>query len=215
MRHRFAFALALLLPFAAQAAAPSFQKAFELYLVGANEQAPDHEDANEQANEAFAKLLESDPSNPLYMTYLGSTWMLKARDAWFPWNKMKHAERGLALMDKALSLLGPAHGEALPGQMSVSAQVRSIAAIGFVRLPDARFKRLRQGNDMLRALIESAEVRNLPGPATAHLHYFAGEAARLSGRPGEAETRYREAVELAPGSTYAALAERALGDMKK
>jgi len=45
--------------------------------------------ANERAHQAFERLAQEHPGEPLYLVHLGSTWLIKARDAWMPWTKLR------------------------------------------------------------------------------------------------------------------------------
>src|SRR3989339_466530 len=63
--------------------------------------------------QAFAALLKAEPINPVLMAYAGASTAMQATTTWLPWSKMAYAEDGLALLDKALTLLTPAHNAPL------------------------------------------------------------------------------------------------------
>jgi hypothetical protein len=148
------------------------------------------------------------------MAYLGSTWELKGRDALAPWNKMKHVEKGLALLDKSVHLLDGETDKQRVNNVPVSVRVRSIAAISYIRLPDAFFKRLDQGNSMLQQLADSTLLKAVADADKAYIYYFAGEAARLEKNNAQARARYQTTLTMAPNGVYADQARQALADLK-
>jgi tetratricopeptide (TPR) repeat protein len=56
----------------------------------------------EKGEKYFQKVLEYDPNNSVALIWYGSLMTLKGRDAWFPWQKLKHVETGCQYMDKAV-----------------------------------------------------------------------------------------------------------------
>jgi tetratricopeptide (TPR) repeat protein len=202
-------ALGFAAPSLAATEAVSWEQALELYRQGA-----DDSGANERANEVFAQLTKAAPGDPLPLAYLGSTWVIKGRDAWAPWNKLRYVDKGLALLDKAVLLLGPEHDRLVVEGLPASVRVKSVAGIAYAGLPDM-FKRFDQGRDMLRALLASPLLGQVEGPRTAYIHYFAGNAARRDKDPAEARKQYHAAVAVAPEGDYAERARRALAEMQK
>ena len=67
------------------------------YLAG--ERNPDY---MKRAEELFEKLIRLDPKNSEAFAYSGSLLTIKGRDAWMPWNKLKHVEEGLDNLDKGV-----------------------------------------------------------------------------------------------------------------
>ncbi|MGB0867776.1 MAG: hypothetical protein ACPGSC_14790, partial [Granulosicoccaceae bacterium] len=61
--------------------------------------------AMKRAYNGYSAWVEQSPENPLAQVYLGGVLTLKGRDALMPWNKMKHTEKGLDIMAKAVVLL--------------------------------------------------------------------------------------------------------------
>jgi len=120
--------------------------------------------------------------------HLGSTWLIKARDAWMPWTKLRNVEQGLALIDKSLSLLAPEHDRTLVNGLPVSAWVRATAGITLIGLPDM-FKRFDQGRNLLRDLTGRAAAARGGRAAKTHIYYYAGQAARRDDDLAEAAHR--------------------------
>jgi len=69
-------------------------------VAGENED----KEAVKKAEKYLSKLLEIEPGNALAMVYYGSVLTMKARDAFFPWEKMKYMKKGFGKMDSAVAL---------------------------------------------------------------------------------------------------------------
>jgi len=108
-----------------------FQSALETFLRASDGDTA----AIEPAADAFATLLGRDPANPVLMAYAGAATAMRASTTLLPWKKMSHAEEGLAMLDKALALLTPAHDAPIQRGVPGSLEVRFIAATTFVAVP--------------------------------------------------------------------------------
>ena len=95
-------------------------------VAGENED----KEAVKKAEKYLSKLLEIEPGNALAMVYYGSVLTMKAREAFFPWDKMKYMKKGFAKMDSAVALD--------PGEP----EVRLIRAINSTSVPKM-FNRLK------------------------------------------------------------------------
>jgi hypothetical protein len=93
------------------------------------------ESAIEKSADAFGTLLKSEPTNPVLMAYAGAATSMKATTTWLPWKKMSYAEDGLALLDKALALLTPAHDAVLQHNLPAALEVKFVAANTFLAVP--------------------------------------------------------------------------------
>ncbi len=108
-----------------------FQSAFTQFI-----QATTGDDsAIDRSADAFAALLKAEPGNPVLMAYVGAATSMKAGASWLPWKKMGYAEDGLALLDKALALLTPAHEAPGLRQVPATLEVRYVAANTFLAVP--------------------------------------------------------------------------------
>jgi hypothetical protein len=94
-----------------------------------------NEAAIEKSRAAFADLLKAEPTNPVLMAYTGSATTMLATTTWLPWRKMTFAEDGLAMLDKSLSLLTPAHDAPLQHDVPAVLEVKFIAANTFLAVP--------------------------------------------------------------------------------
>ena len=156
---RSAALLALSLGLLAAHAAPEaqFQPAFELFMRASS----GDKGAVEPAAESFDALLKSEPANPVLMAYSGATTAMKAQVSMLPWKKMGHAEDGLALIDKALALLTPAHDAIGQHRTPASLETRFVAANTFLLVPDFMHRGAR-GSALLAEVLASPLFAQAP-----------------------------------------------------
>ena len=101
-----------------------FEPAFRQFMrANAGDEA-----AIEKSADAFSELLKAEPGNPVLLAYAGAATSMKANTTMLPWKKMRHAEDGMALLDKALALLTPAHDAPLQHGVPAALEVRFTAA---------------------------------------------------------------------------------------
>ena len=93
------------------------------------------ESAIEKSAEAFVALLKSEPANPVLLAYAGASTSMKATTTMLPWKKMSYAEDGMAMLDKALALLTPAHDAVLQHNLPASLEVKFVASNTFLAVP--------------------------------------------------------------------------------
>lgn len=177
-------ALALSLSFGAATAATTdaqFQAAFQTFQAAQNGDSAALDGSADQFNE----LLKAEPGHPMLTVYAGAATALKANSTFLPWKKIGYAEDGLALIDKGLALLRPAHDTALLNRSPVSLQARFTAASTFLKLPGF-FNRAARGTKLL------AEVQASPllGQATPG---FQGAVLMLAGQQAAKEFRNADA----------------------
>lgn len=94
-----------------------------------------NEAAIEKSRAAFADLLKAEPTNPVLMAYTGSATTMLATTTWLPWRKMTFAEDGLAMLDKSLTLITPAHDAPLQHDVPAVLEVKLVAANTFLAVP--------------------------------------------------------------------------------
>ncbi len=109
-----------------------FESAFQLFMRASG----GDDAAIDKAAESFDVLRKADPANPVATAYDGAATAMKAKAALLPWKKMGYAEDGLALIDKSLAMLTPAHDAALQHGTPGSLEVRFVAANTFLGVPD-------------------------------------------------------------------------------
>lgn len=158
-----------------------FQSAFVQFAQG---QAGDSSAVDKSA-ELFGALLTSEPGNPVLMAYAGAATTLRATTTLLPWKKMRYAEDGLAMVDKALALLAPAHNAPLQRGTPGGLEVRFVAANTFLAVPGF-MNRGARGAKLL------GEVLNSPLLAQSPLE-FQGAVWLRAAKQAQSEKRLDDA----------------------
>ncbi len=191
---------------AAAAPAAAFDQAYQQFdRAGAGDDA-----ALQRAAEAFAGLLEAEPTHPVLMAYLGSATAMKARTTLLPWKKMGHADDGLGLLDKALSLLQPTHDAPLQHGTPAVLEVKFVAASTFLAVPGF-MNRGARGVRLLAEVLNSPLLATAPLPFRGAVWMRAATQARAEKRPADARRWLGQVVEH--GAPQAAAARAALEEM--
>jgi tetratricopeptide (TPR) repeat protein len=151
------------------------------------------------AQAAFKDLLASDPQNPLFLAYYGSTFAMQARDGGAPWQKIGRVHEAIDNIDRALGLLGPQHDtQALRG-VPISLETRLVAIATYVPLPSF-FNRM----DVARQQLSIALASPLFAAASTELRgRFLYEDALIARADGDSERErrsLRQVVNYAPPS---------------
>jgi hypothetical protein len=137
--------------------------------------------ALDHAATAFAALQKAEPANPVPVAYGGALEAMRARTTMLPWRKMGHAEDGMAALDKALSMLTPAHDTERLNGTPPALLVKFTAANTFLAVP-ALMNRGARGRKLLD------EVRAHPAFATAPAG-FREAVARVAEKQAEQSAR--------------------------
>lgn len=191
-----AISLTFSLGAAAQGAEETFIKAqasFERGLRGS-------ESDNEAAAEQFKRLSETETGNPLYLAYYGSTFTVKARDAWLPWKKLKLGEQGLDLIDKALKRLTPEHDKLVLRKVPVGIETRLVAINTFFQVPDRFFHRYESGKALLAETMKNPAFAQSPPQIQARFYSQTALVAQKEGRKADETAQLKRVLELDPGS---------------
>lgn len=117
--------------------------------------------AIDDALAALTSLSAAHPGHPALKAYLGATVAMQGRASWLPWRKMRHAEDGLAQIDKALSLLTPAHQSMRQRGVPVALETKFVAANTFLKLP-SMFMRHERGQALLSDVMNSPQLSTTP-----------------------------------------------------
>ena len=171
------------------------------------------ESDNEGAAEQFRQLNAADPANPLFQAYYGSTFTLKARDAWAPWKKLKLGEQGLDLIDKALKKLSPEHDHLRLRQVPMSIETRLVAVTTFLTVPDVFFHRYDHGKALLVETMRGALFAQSPPQTQARFFYQAAVVAQKEGARAEEIAHLKRVIELDPLSLDAPAAKLRLTEL--
>lgn len=186
---------------------PELIQAYQQYQTGVE----GDKGAVDDAVEAFEALLEAHPGDPLILVLLGSSQTLQGRDAWMPWNKMSLTEDGLAAMAKAQQWLRPEHDGRVFEGLPVSLQVKALAGITFIQVPDF-FGRFEQGYQLLLEASGSPLLEGLPAQSHSHIHYFAAQAAEQADEPDRRTLLLQRLADLPLDNDYTTSARNALAE---
>lgn len=152
-------------------------------------------DAIEPAAEQFVALSQARPGDPLTLAYAGSATTLRATTTWLPWRTMSHAEDGLAMLDRALALLGPAHDQQQIRGSALSLEVRFTAARTFLALPDEMFHRAARGQRLLDEVLASPLLATAALPLRGEIWLQAGQRAAEQKQTAAAQRWLRLAID--------------------
>ena len=136
---------------------PQFQSAFKVFLqAGSGDNS-----AIAPAAEAFSELVKTEPTNPVLLAYAGAATAMKATTTWLPWKKMGFAEDGLAQLDKALTLLTPAHNAPVQNGTPGVLEVKFVAANTFLAVPEFMHRKER-GTKLLNDVVSNPLLAGAP-----------------------------------------------------
>lgn len=118
--------------------------------------------AIEPAAQAFADLSQAEPGNAVLLAYRGAATAMQANTVWAPWKKMRHAEDGLALLDKALAMQAAGQPGVSPNGAPPALEIQFTAARTFLAVP-AFFHRHERGMQLLNQVLASPLLGGAPG----------------------------------------------------
>jgi hypothetical protein len=150
-------------------------------------------DAVDRAAEAFDTLLKTEPANPVLMAYAGASTSMRASTTILPWKKMGYAEDGLALIDKALALLTPAHDAPLQRGVPGVLEVKFVAASTFLAVPSF-MQRSARGGKLLDQVLASPLLASAPLPFKGAVWMRAAEQAATEQRSADARRWLNEVI---------------------
>jgi len=169
-----------------------------------------NESAIAQSADAFTALLKTEPINPVLMAYAGAATSMKANTTWLPWKKMSYAEDGMALLDKALSLLSAAHDAPLQHQLPAVLEVKFVAANTFLAVPGF-MNRGTRGAKLLGEILISPLLATSPLAFRGDVWMTAAELAQKDKRAEDARKYLNEVVKTnAPQADAARLQLKAI-----
>lgn len=168
---------------------------------------PDSDQATRLATQ-LQQLSRQHPADPRLMAYAGAATARLSIHTLLPWRKMRHAEDGLAQLDKALALIRPEHEQAPAGGVPPALETRLVAANTFLAVP-GMFNRGARGEKLLTELLNLPTLATTPAAFRSAVFFLAGEHARQTDRPAEARRHYERVIglkELEADAARAALA---------
>ena len=151
------------------------------------------------AQDAFKDLLQTDPSNPLFIAYYGSTFAMRARDGGAPWQKIKWVNDSVNNIDHALSLLGPRDDTKTIRGIPISLETRLVAIATYIPLP-ALFNRMSVARQQLALAMASPTFASASNELRGRFYYEDALIAHSDGDTEHERRALREVVKDAPPS---------------
>ena len=167
----------------------AFDSAFRHFIVASG----GDKSAVDPAADAFDALLKAEPANPVLMAYAGAAGAMRAGTTSLPWKKMGYAEDGLALLDKSLAMLTPAHDAPIQHSTPGSLEVRFVAANAFLAVPPF-MNRAARGAKLLDEVLASPLFANAPLPFQGNVWMRAAALAAKEQRPADAQRYLNEVI---------------------
>jgi len=159
----------------------AFDNAFRHFIVASG----GDRSAVDPAADEFEALLKAEPANPVLMAYAGAAGAMRASTTLMPWKKMGYAEDGLALLDKSLAMLTPAHDATIQHRTPGSLEVRFVAANAFLAVPPF-MNRAARGAKLLDEVLASPLFAQAPLPFQGNVWMRAAALATKEQRPADA-----------------------------
>ena len=145
------------------------------------------------AASAFRSLHAAEPVNPVVTAYAGASATMRAKQALAPLDKMARAEDGLALVDKSLAMLTPAHDAPIEHGTPGSLEVRFVAANTFLGVPSF-MNRATKGRKLLDDVLASPLFDKSPLPFQGSVWMRAAELAAKDRRADDARRWLNQVV---------------------
>ncbi len=164
------------------------------------------ESAIEKSAEAFVTLLKSEPTNPVLMAYAGAATSMKATTTMLPWKKMSYAEDGMAMLDKALALLTPAHDAVLQHNLPAALEVKFVASNTFLAVPGF-MNRGARGAKLLGEVLASPLFATTPLAFRGDVWLVSAEQALKDKRKDDARKYFDEVIKANAPQAEAARAQ--------
>ncbi len=179
-----------------------FQPAFDQFVLATK----GDDKAIEKSADAFTAMLKAEPTNPVLMAYAGSAVSMKANTTLLPWKKMSYAEDGLAMLDKALAMLTPAHNAPVQRDVPAALEVRFVAASTFLAVPGF-MNRGARGAKLLGEILTSPLLATAPLGFRGDVWLTAAEHAAKDKRVDEARKYLNEVIKVNAPQADAARAQ--------
>lgn len=168
--------------------------------------------ARDAAIAAFGKLQAGQPGNPLFLAYEGAGIAMQGRDAQMPWDKMKFAEKGADMVEKAVALLAPEHDALLVDGAPASILTRLVAANSLLAMPDFMHRRAG-GKRALQEALDSPVLAQSPAPLRASLFSTAARIAAEEKRGADEIGYLRQVIATQANTPHVAKAAARLKEL--
>jgi hypothetical protein len=167
----------------------AFDSAFRHFIVASS----GDKSAVDPAADEFDALLKAEPANPVLMAYAGAAGAMRAGTTSLPWKKMGFAEDGMALLDKSLAMLTPAHDAPIQHGTPGSLEVRFVAANAFLAVPPF-MNRAARGSKLLNEVLASPLFEKAPLPFQGNVWMRAATLAAKEQRTDDAQRYLNEVI---------------------
>jgi hypothetical protein len=167
----------------------AFDSAFRHFIVASG----GDKSAVDPAADEFEALLKAEPANPVLMAYAGAAGAMRAGTTMMPWKKMGYAEDGMALLDKSLAMLTPAHDAPIQHGTPGSLEVRFVAASAFLAVPPF-MNRAARGAKLLDDVLASPLFAKAPLPFQGNVWMRAAALATKEQRTTDAQRFLNEVI---------------------
>lgn len=167
----------------------SFDNAFHHFIVASSGDSS----VVDTAADEFEALLKAEPANPVLMAYAGAATSMRATTTVMPWKKMGYAEDGMAMVDKAVAMLTPAHDAVIQHGTPGSIEVRFVAANAFLGVPPF-MNRAARGAKLLNEVLASPLFEKAPLPFQGTVWMRAAALASKEQRPADAQRYLNEVI---------------------
>jgi hypothetical protein len=167
----------------------AFDSAFGHFIVASS----GDKSAVDPAADEFDALLKAEPANPVLMAYAGAAGAMRAGTTSLPWKKMGFAEDGMALLDKSLAMLTPAHDAPIQHGTPGSLEVRFVAANAFLAVPPF-MNRAARGSKLLNEVLASPLFEKAPLPFQGNVWMRAAALAAKEQRTDDAQRYLNEVI---------------------
>lgn len=158
------------------------------------------DDAVDRAFVIFERALTLDSSNVIALAYRGSLWTLRARDSWWPPNKISYWQKGIKDLDGAVSM------------EPFNIMVRLIRGVNGLGLPGF-LGRLPKALEDFILVLRHPEFPEQRKELKAAVFYYAGVACRRADDFEKARELFKRAISVFPGSEFANKAVEELKNM--
>jgi hypothetical protein len=173
--------------------------------------AADDSGAVDTAATQFTRLSAADPADPVLRAYAGAATTMRATTTWLPWKKLSFAEDGLALIDKAIAQLTPAHDQPAYRGTPASLETRFVAASTWLAMP-SMMNRHDRGVRQLAEVQASPLFNASPLPFRAAVWLRVATEAAANQHPDEARRLLQQVI--ASGASQAPAAQARLNGIK-
>lgn len=172
----------------------------ELGTLYHNQGGAGNEDAVEKGFTYLDKALQLDSTNAIALAYRGSLRTMRGRDAWWPFTKLSHVDKGIDEMDKSVDI------------SSDNITVRLVRGINGVQLP-SMFNRLSTSIKDFDYLLGDKRFSYLDSSLQSRIYCWAGVAQSRDHRAGRAKELLQKAIAASPNSDTARRAEQELNNL--